>query len=191
MVKRKSGDLMRAFGWIGLGAGCMLLLGGSSVLYSDTLIEWWKPVAVCGLLAIISAFVYGKRWRRFTQTDFAPVNFCLQAIVAFSLLIFAFFGVNYFFSDVSDRHTEIVKVERRYSETHYRTRRVGRRVVGRGEPYHVYFVEVRFRDGRLKSLPILKREYDRTHTGDSIPLDIEKGYLDIPVIKTRLSSKQK
>ena len=191
MAKSKSSDLLRIVCWMGLGIGIVLFVGGSCVLYSDTLIDWWKPVTGCAILAVISALIYGHRWERFTCTDFFPINFCIQAIVGFSVLIFAFFSVNYFFSDDDAGHTENVTVERRYRETRYRTKRIGRRVVGRGTPYYVYFIEIRFSDGRLKSHQVLKGRYDRIHQGDTMALEVSNGFLDIPVIKTRLSSKPK
>ena len=185
MAKFKLKEIARPAGWIALGVAVIFLLGGSRALYDDTLIDWWKPVGACALLAVISSLAMSHRWKKFTCSDFAPINFTLHAIVSFTVLIFAFFSVNYFFADDKDLHTENVTVEHRYRETRYHTKRVGRRTVGRGTPYYVYSIEVRFSNGRLKTLPVSKKRHDRLRANTTIPLEVETGYLGIPVIKTK------
>ena len=95
----------------------------------------------------------------------------------------AIYLCNYAFADKSTLHKEPVVVERRYSEVRHRTKRISRRTYGRGEPYKVYYIDVRFPStGKLKAISLQQRLYNRVRTGDTLSLDTEMGFLGFPVI---------
>lgn len=185
MKKMIFNETMRIIGWMFVGLVTVVLLGGSMALYQNTLIDWKIPVGITAVLALISASVMHRRWRKLTQTDYTPVNFGCHAIVSFSIMIFLFFAGNYFLAADETKHTETVTVEKKFREERQRTRRVGRRMVRTGEVYYEYFIEVRFDDGRLKKLHVSTGKYRHTRTGTTLPLDIEMGYFGIPVIKSK------
>ena len=55
----------------------------------------------------------------------------------------------------------------------------------RGAPYPVYFIEIRFRDGRSRDIEVLKKTYDRISKGDSVVVDVSKGKLGMTVFDGR------
>lgn len=61
--------------------------------------------------------------------------------------------------------------------------------VGAGEPYYVYDLNLRFSDGRTKSIRVEAAQYNRTRTGATLTLPMERGLLGWPVITRSLEAK--
>lgn len=61
--------------------------------------------------------------------------------------------------------------------------------VGAGEPYYVYDLNLQFADGRTKSIRVEAAQYNRTRTGATLTLLMEKGLLGWPVIMRSLEAK--
>lgn len=61
--------------------------------------------------------------------------------------------------------------------------------VGAGEPYYVYDLNLRFSDGRTKSIRVDAARYNRTRTGATLTLPMERGLLGWPVITRSLEAK--
>ena len=72
-----------------------------------------------------------------------------------------------------------------FSKTRHRTRRVGRNRMAPGEPYKVYYLDLRLPDGRLKEMSATLGQYNRRHKGDTVALPVERGLFGVPVIKRR------
>ncbi|MBD5224528.1 MAG: hypothetical protein HDS68_00955 [Bacteroidales bacterium] len=172
----------------GLLVGVIVLLvivsvGGSIALHGNTIVAWWLPLTICGVMALASATVLWRIWMRLTgSVSFFP-NFICQAVFAWSLLLFGFYVTNYGFASEASKHVEDVTVEGVYSKTHYKSRRVGRGRYVRGEPYKVYYMEVSLADGRLKELSVTRDESRRLRKGTVLPLTFERGFWGAPVIK--------
>lgn len=185
MAKDKSRNILRVVAQISVGIIFFIFIGGSMALYQNTLIKWWIPVSVTAAMALISAGLMHRRWRRLTGSDSTIFNFICHAAFSFSLFLFAFFAGNYFFADDDTKHTEEVVVEKRFREERHRTRRAGRRTVRTGEVYYEHYIDVRFSDGRIKTLHVSDKKSRSIRTGATLPLEVEMGYFGIPVIKSR------
>lgn len=173
-------------GTLGIMAWVLALMvfgGGAAFFYANTLVEWWLPLAVA-LCAALLAWVLMKGWLERRWTD-APGWERFAGHFPLSLLLagFVILGANYAGADDATLHEEQVSVERKYSEKHYRSRRVGRGRYARGEAYYEYKVEVRFADGRGKSFELPLSEYNRVRRGGTMTLRLERGMLGWPVIK--------
>ncbi|WP_295728369.1 hypothetical protein [uncultured Muribaculum sp.] len=161
----------------------MASYGASMGFYGMTVINPWIP----GVASLIIALLIGSRiwrlWQFITGSDNMWINLFIHTVVITGVVMGAFYTCNYLFADDSSLHKETAVVERRYKETRHRSKRVGRRTYTRGEPYNVYFIEVRILStGALKSLSAKQSQYSRIHKGDTLRLDTETGLFGFPVI---------
>lgn len=162
---------------------CMLCYGAAFALVSRTLITGWIPFAISFVLALISGSTLWKIWIRITESENFWINYLCHIAAATGIIATLLLGCNYFFADEDTLHTENVTVERKYYKTRHRSRRVGRRYTTNGEPYKVYYMEIRFSDGRLKEQSLSFDEYRKTKKGKNLEIPVEKGLFGINVIK--------
>lgn len=159
-----------------------MAIGFSIGIYSFTLIVWWKPVAVCAILAIPAMLWFARYARRLTQPIINYLEYPFAYILSFSIMLAAFYGSNYFLSDSSSAYEYKAPVVRKYSQLRKHTQKIGRR--GYKEvKYYVYTIEIKMEDGRIKKLDKPLSEYNRIKKGSYLDLRIEKGLLSVPVIK--------
>ncbi len=83
------------------------------------------------------------------------------------------------FSSLPEVKAEVVD---KYSETHYRSRRVGRNRYTRGEPYKVYKVQFRLDNGSLRTFQLPLSRYNKLRIGSAATLHQGPGALGVPVI---------
>lgn len=187
MTKYTTPDKKRGIGKkIGTGiliAIMFFLLAGAVSLTSRTLINPWIPFSVAAVLALISGVTMWRFWKWVTTSEKFIWNYLCHVGIAFSLFSGAFFICNFVFSDKETLHKEKVSVVRVYREKRHHSKRVGRRYYAQGTPYYVYYMEVRFDDGRTKDLSIPFERYRRVHKGDSINIPVSMGLFKVPVIE--------
>ena len=178
---------------IGVGRGIVLIIvctvtvfniAGSIYLYHFLLTPWWIPALIFLPAAVATALPARGLWRWMTGSRNVAVNLVCHIVFAFPLLLCSALTINY---ATSGKHStkEAVVVTRVYKETRYKTRRVSRKTYVRGAPYPVYFIEIRFRDGRSRDIEVLKKTYDRISKGDSVVVDVSKGKLGMTVCDGR------
>lgn len=158
----------------------LVCYGASAGLQGLTLVRWWVPVAVCVALAAGSGVVLWRWWPRLTGIRAPWVNYLCHIVVLTGVLLALMMGLNRAFARDAGRTVE-VRVERKYTETHYRQKRVGRRYV-RGEPYKAYYIEVSFPTGQRKSFGVGTGQYLRVWQGAKLHVRVERGFLGMPVI---------
>lgn len=162
---------------------CIAMIGIASAIYNDTLIRWWIPVAMSVGVAVMIGVPFSKYWRRVTLSENRIVNFIVHIFVVGSVWSCGMMAGNYFLADNSSEHIEHGVVERKYSEKHYHTKRVSRRIYyGNGRPYYVYNVTVKFDNGRLKTFRMPLSKYNSMRTGDTLALNVKQGFFGMPVI---------
>ena len=182
---KKSVEVLRYF-LIGiLIMAVMTFIGGSMAIYSDTLVNPWFPIVGAGAAAVACAPFCMRWWKFVTQCHQAWFNGLCHVMFTGSLLLFAFYFCNSYFASHDTAHMERVAIERRFRETHYKTKRISRRTYGRGEPYQQYYIEVRFEDGRTKKLSVKFDTYRRLKSQDTIQLKMERGLWGLPVIRRK------
>lgn len=160
-----------------------LCYGAIMGLSSATLISPWFPVGTALLFSAITGIAFAHKWEKFTNTASFIPNYICHLIAVTGVLGASFYIINYAFTDSSTTHTVKAVVERRYTETHYKSKRIRRNVYGRGEPYKVYYMELRFENGMKKSRLIDIKRFNRLRKGDTVNVDIARGALYVPVIK--------
>ncbi len=157
--------------------------GLTVALSSRTLISPWIPVSAAVFISAITGIKIARKWKAITGVTTFIVNYICHVLLMTGMLLAAFYVINFAFADKATTHTVKAVIERRYSETRYKSRRIRRNVYGRGEPYKVYFIELRFENGMKKSRELNLNKFNRTHKGDTLNVDIAKGALSIPVIE--------
>ena len=157
--------------------------GCSMGLHSQTLVNPWLPAGTALAVAAATGLPGWRLWERLTGFDGMPLNYLCHMAVATAVVLASLYVCNYAFAEDEVRE-EYVTVERRYSEKRHRSKRVGRRSYGPGEAYKVYYLEVRFSDGRLKALDVPIRQFDRVRTGDRLTISLSDGLFGFPVMRS-------
>lgn len=155
-------------------------LGAVGALGAETLIKGWIPFVIAMGLALVSGVTLHRLWPRLTGIGNSIVNYLIHMVFATIFFWGAFYAVNAVFTR-GEAYTEKVIVDHRYTETRYRSRRVGRRSYARGAPYKTYHIETRFPDGRIRNLEITGGRYRDLRSGDTITLTIRRGFFGVPV----------
>ena len=121
------------------------------VIYEDTLTAWWIPLGMALLIALVTIPFY-KKWIWLTTMDGKVIN-CLCHLACIGAISYVLFlGGNYWFADPASTHEETVMVQKKYVETHKKTRRVGRhRYVSDGIRKE-YYLQVAFENGAVEEL---------------------------------------
>lgn len=166
-----------------LGFIAIALLGLTISLQQNTLIEWWKPLAV----AVIPATILGLSFAEISSRISGWSNRTLNIIVGATFWLIAalgcFYALNFFGSDTDSTIDCHARVINKYTEEHYRPRRISRYTTVRGQKYRVYYINLRLPDGKNKKLEITATQYIKIRKGKSITLKIQNGLLGIPIIK--------
>ena len=157
-------------------------LGISMALHSFTIIDWWKPVAICAILALPATFWLSRYFRRLTQSILVYLEYPVAYTFSFSILLVAFYSSNFFLSDHSTGYEYDAPVVKKYSQERKRTYKVGRSGY-RETKYRVYIIEIEMNDGKTKKLEKPLREYNKIKRGGSVKMIVEDGLFKIPVIK--------
>lgn len=168
-----------------LGLVAISAAGLAMVIQNDTMVAWWIPTLICILIAVPVGLAVKGPLGRILPTDNRWVTTAVGAIMAYALLIGAFYSLNYYASDSDTSRQFKVGINQKTTHEHYRVRRIGRNRVGRGEKYHTHSVTIQWPDHRTKELSVAANEYARLRTGDSILLTTQDGLFGIPVIKDK------
>lgn len=104
-------------------------------------------------------------------------------LVCVGVMSYALFLVgNYWLADPASMQEEEVVVQRKYQETHKKTRRVGKRRYVPDGVRKEYYLEVAFTNGTMKTLHVPLSTYNKTRQGATKTLTLQKGFFGLPVI---------
>lgn len=181
----------RTFSIITVSLAVIIFYGAAVTLLGMTIV---RPVWIIGVslvLAAVSAIVFLKKWETLTLTANVVVNILCHIVAATGLFMAVILGVNYFGRHSSDTDTVRAEVVKVYSETHYRSKRVARNRYIRGEPYQVYYMDVRLPDGKVRQRSISLNCYNRyartshlhRERADSVDLMMTPGALGMTIIE--------
>lgn len=173
----------RAIALVALLVIVIITAGLIVALQGKTLVEWWKPAAICIVPACLAAALLGDAMRRLTHSEKRLLNAAAMLILSYTLIMGVFYTLNYCKSNPATATTQHALVIRKFTEERYSSKRVGRRYV-RGEKYNVYRLEMRLPDESTKELDITAQQFVNTRKGQSLTLHIEDGFLGLPVIKS-------
>lgn len=179
--KRKSTDVKRSLLLVAVGL-VAIILGGMIVAFQGiTIGNVWIIAAGALAIGLFSSLTLYRAWAVITGSPKFWVNYAVSVVMDVLVLMNIFYGLNYLLAE-KESHREPAVVERLYSETHHKSRRVGRNRYVQGEPYKVYRAEVRFQSGKKKELSMPFARWRRMHTGDTLHFNLSKGGLGMPVI---------
>lgn len=172
-----------------LGLTAIALGFTAVIIYANTLVEWWIPLSITAVATTALWMPLKGAWRKWLKPESAwtpaVTHFAAFILGGVALLL----SLNYFGADSSTIHREEVTVVSKETHKRHHSRRVGRRRYTTGEPYYVYDLNLRFSDGRTKSIRVDAARYNRTRTGATLTLPMERGLLGWPVITRSLEAK--
>lgn len=163
------------------GALCIFLIGafvGIFCFERITIVDWWKPAVVCGIIGIFSAPLQQLRNAKMALW----LRCLLQAVAVTVICLFGYYLVNYLTARQAPLRFDDVLVTNVYRERHYKSKRVSRRVYTRGAPYWVYCMDIELADGRRKSVTISKKRYKQVDAGDTVELATRRGIFGKDVV---------
>ncbi len=154
---------------------------GGYVFYEKTLSTWWIPVGMALTIAGIT-FPFYKKWVWLTTCDNKTANLLCHLLCVGTLSYALFLIGNYCLADPSSTQEEEVVVQRKFQKTHRKTRRVGRgRYVADGVRKE-YYLQVTFKNGMEKDVHVSLPVYNKTRTGGTRTLTLQRGFFGLPVI---------
>lgn len=179
------------FGIITAIGAVIIFYGIALTLFRMTLVSPMRIIGASLALAAVTALVLRRKWKTITGTANALINLICHLVAVTGLCMALILGVNYFGRDTSDSVTVRAEVVRVYSETRHHMKRVARNRYTRGEPYKVYYMDVRLPDGRecKRSISLqrynrfARSNYRRHQRPDSVDLHLTKGALDMTIIE--------
>lgn len=180
--KSTSRNYIEALKWCGGILILMLLYASILVLFDLTIVDWWRPVAVAALAALISWSTMRRWWKRIWRNTSVWILLLAHIVIAGGVALLLILGLNAWCADDTTLHSEQVTVTERIRETHHHTQRAGRRHYRQGSPYYKYYLMVEFSDGRQKKMEVSMNRYNHTRTGAEITLNLKKGLFGYPVI---------
>ena len=168
-------------------AGILIFLGiatygGAMYLHDKTIVTWWIPAAISFLLAGISGLTMWRLWRRLTDSKSFVFYYICHLALSCGIFLFAIYFFNYTYAKESTTHTENVLVDKKFTKIRHHRQRVSRRSYRQGNPYKVYYFDLKFENGKEKTVSVSSSRYNRTRSGSSIPLTIKTGLFGLPVV---------
>ncbi len=159
-----------------------VILTGIGFFYlGRSLVSAWKVIVPCVAVGFLCAAFF---MRENIRADI--LRFILHGLFAAAVCFVVSLAANYHIPRKGELHDEIASVDQRFTKTRHRTKRVGRRVVAQGEPYKVYYVKLRFADGTTKDFEVPLSTYRRYSRLDTLTVILDRGILNIPVLRTSL-----
>ena len=151
------------------------------IVYEDTLADWWIPVGVALMIVALTIPLY-KKWAWLTAGEDKILNL-LSHVICVGAVSYALFLVgNYCLADPASTQEEEVIVQKKYQKTHKKTRRVGRRHYVSDGVRKEYYLQVAFENGTVETLRVSLSTYNKTRTGKTKTLTLQKGFFGLPVI---------
>lgn len=151
------------------------------VIYEDTLTEWWIPVGVALMMAAVT-FPFYKKWSWLTAGDNKTLNLLSHLVCVGTISCALFLAGNYWLADPASTQEEEVMVQKKYQETHKKTRRVGKRRYVSDGVRKEYYLEVAFANGNVETLHVSLSTYNKARKGKTKTLTLQKGFFGLPVI---------
>ncbi len=160
----------------------ILCLSGATLYFLEYTVVKPLNVILPSLFAgFVLTYLFHLLRNRLSEDFDFWIDFIVQGLLVSSFLSAAFLGANFSLGN-RDSHQEEVTVERLYYKTHHRSRRVGRRYVGQGAPYKVYYMEIGFANGKRKEVRLGQTGFRKHKKGQKLNLDMSKGLFGLPII---------
>lgn len=161
----------------------IICAGISAAFNGITLIPFVRPLAVVLALVLPTGFICGGVWRKLTGCDWRWVNYLCHVLCGGSILLAAFYTLNYCCADKNGTHRETATIVSKYTMTRHKTKRIRRNTYGQGEAYKVYCIDLRFECGVEKRRELKPEKYRKLRVGDILPVSVRRGLFGIDVVE--------
>lgn len=177
---------------VGISVPLLMLLGGYIIwLLEASLVNPWIIITCAAAVALISGIALSRMWQKLLSFNNIYLCFAINAVVMTGIVTALILSLNYFTAAAKTHHIEKGTVERVFTKTRHTSRRVSRRVYVQGQPYKVYFIEIKLYDDEhdasqplVKEIEVKYATYRKTRKNDTIEIETSKGILGIPVLFT-------
>ncbi|MDE7426941.1 MAG: hypothetical protein K2M79_04000 [Muribaculaceae bacterium] len=172
---------------VALAVTGLTLVAGSVVMLQDVISPWWQPISVGvsgGLLVTVGTGMLLQRFSAYCRN--LPVR--VRVLSALVLWLFAasaiMAGLLFWnsYTAVQDGNETHAIVEKRYTKTRYRSRRISRKVYVRGNPYKVYFTDIVFPDGEKATVETNFKSYKALRKSDTVQITRGTGVMGWEVL---------
>ncbi|MDE6793452.1 MAG: hypothetical protein K2J48_10260 [Muribaculaceae bacterium] len=158
----------------------MAILGAGAIMAESeiTFINIWiflflLLLAGLGLGRLFRRTVLCRAWSGMPEW----VNMVFIAIVFTAITGGGILLVNSLCSDSGRMEEREVVVERKIIKTRHKTQTTGRHTYSSGAPYHVYYLELKFADGRKVEIQPPYKVYQKAEKGDTALIRVGRGAL--------------
>lgn len=148
-----------------------------------TMISFPIAVGVSLIAAALAGITLLPVWQRWSGLSNPALNVLLATVILGGVISAGFYVSNFAFAKEETSHTEKAVITKKYRETRYRSKRVGRNRYVRGEQYYEYYFDVEYSNGRIKPMIVNAKRYSKARTGDTITVNIQQGLYGFAVVK--------
>ena len=160
----------------------IMAYAGAWGIYGNTIVTFWLPLGIALLLSAATLPAGVFVWRKLSGVSTRAVHIIGHLATATGFFLLGVFALNYCFPRESTRHTERAVIERKLREKRHHTKRVGTRRYVQGEPYYVYYAELRMENGREKRISLSRDRYNTLRTGSEVEIEVTTGLLGYKVV---------
>ncbi len=169
----------------------ILLLGGTVWFFlGETFVNLWLFWGIILFVSVGTGLILGQRWSKVTKVSNFALNLGVHVVVFALFIAAAVLIVNYTTANLDSVPETKVLVEKKYTKTRYRSKRVTRKTYTRGEPYKVYFIDLEIPHLGERSFEVPRKVYTSLSTGDTATVRLGRGLLGLPVLDASSASPQ-
>ena len=161
----------------------IFMVAGCFIMLKEVISTRWTIIVISLILSAGLSLPMYKLWNWLTDIRNPIVCTLFNIIFMLPLFILVILIINQ--TNSTPVATEKAIVEKLYTQTRHRTRRVGRRSYAQGTPYKVYFMDIHLESGKDRSIEIQKTIYSNLSKGDTIDLTVKHGALGITTFDSR------
>ena len=165
------------------------MAGLVALLCRLTLMSFVGPLCVSALLSAILALPYCRLWQKLTLCSRTWVNAIVHIAACTVFFMLLFYGLNWLCRDTASHHSTEARVEKVYTETRRRSKRVRRGIYTQGEAYSVFVADISI-GGHTRSTDISYDAYRGLRKGDTLQVEIERGLFGFDIIDNASLMKQ-
>ena len=139
----------------------ILCYGFVLTLFGYTLVNPLTVIFISLGISMVSALPFALKWSNMEKQTTVIFRTGCYIVAATGISMALLLGINYFAKNSSESYTYEAKIEKIFSETAYRRKRVGNRYYANGEPYKNYYMVITMPDGKNKKFPISTSHFNK------------------------------
>lgn len=152
------------------------------IMLRETIVSTGLYLGIIAIPAVIAGVIIGMRMGRVTGFTNTLINILFTAVSIWILIGSGLIALNFFTARSSEGEMERAIIEKKFTQTRYRTERNGRHGVSRGAPYKVYNLRLYHPAVKNRTFEVSKPVYDAVSKEDTVLINISRGCLKMRVM---------